>query len=447
MEQEERRQGLQFTIKYIMYPIELQKDKRLAPVDREVWSAVHMLDHPEKHCWAKNTSIAECLNINDTTVSKSINTLIECGYIKMISFDGRRRVISCDMEAIYAESQRLRQTAESELAGEGWPNAQPRLGQMPKSNLADRPTRVVRVEDYNGKSKSLSAEKTAELGIGDSQTSHQISDKALAIMNAKMKMGKSYDDYMPSEDVQYLITVWNELGLTQHKFNTKNAYDIQEKYNSLMAGKLIKGYKPSSRDIVEQAIGNFALAATNPDYLPYDKKFLKKLTLSNFLWDDYSNASHYTDFTRLPALMPKKDRIIKDDYPDITRDLKKRYIHNVLGGVAPKAFDVVDENKFRNAARGLSSWINRNRKKFSDWVRDEDMTEYFFKALEDDINGDWSILTPGWLSSEKMFEIRLPRYMCSQAMFKDEASEEWLANNGGYDMSFDGGYTEHREYL
>ena len=84
-----------FVLKYILIPIEVFANPELTPTDMFVYSVVHSLDGKD-HCFASNSFIANILNINIRQASRSISKLIESGYFKQVSFDGRKRVITED---------------------------------------------------------------------------------------------------------------------------------------------------------------------------------------------------------------------------------------------------------------------------------------------------------------------------------------------------------------
>ena len=70
---------------------EIWLDKRLNATDKIVLMEIDSLDN-ENHCTASNEYLAEFCQCSEKTISRSINKLVEIGYIEIISFNGRVRV-------------------------------------------------------------------------------------------------------------------------------------------------------------------------------------------------------------------------------------------------------------------------------------------------------------------------------------------------------------------
>jgi DNA replication protein DnaD len=80
----------------IWIPKSIWLDDRLSAVDRILIAEITSLDNPKTHCFASNEKLALFCKCSARTISRSIAHLAEFGYIKVISFDGRDRVIcSC----------------------------------------------------------------------------------------------------------------------------------------------------------------------------------------------------------------------------------------------------------------------------------------------------------------------------------------------------------------
>ena len=74
---------------------EIWLDSRLNAIDKVVLAEIDSLDN-ENHCNASNEYLSKFCQCSQKTITRSINKLIELGYIKVISFDGRHRIIeSC----------------------------------------------------------------------------------------------------------------------------------------------------------------------------------------------------------------------------------------------------------------------------------------------------------------------------------------------------------------
>lgn len=78
--------------KGVWIPKEIWLCKELSALDRVIYAEIDSLDN-ENHCIASNEYFAEFCGVSEPTVTRSIQKLIDCGYIEKVSFDGRHRVL------------------------------------------------------------------------------------------------------------------------------------------------------------------------------------------------------------------------------------------------------------------------------------------------------------------------------------------------------------------
>lgn len=78
--------------KGVWIPKEIWLCKDLTALDRVIYAEIDSLDN-ENHCTASNKYFAEFCGVGEATITRSIQKLIDKGYIEVISFDGRHRVI------------------------------------------------------------------------------------------------------------------------------------------------------------------------------------------------------------------------------------------------------------------------------------------------------------------------------------------------------------------
>ena len=77
--------------KGIWIPKEVWLDTRLNALDKVILMEIDSLDQGEKGCYASNEHLAEFCQCSKTKVSTAISKLIECGYLYIQNFDGRKR--------------------------------------------------------------------------------------------------------------------------------------------------------------------------------------------------------------------------------------------------------------------------------------------------------------------------------------------------------------------
>lgn len=70
---------------------EVWLDTRLNALEKVILTEIDSLDNGEKGCYASNEHLAKFCQCSKTKVSTAIKKLIDCGYIYVQNFDGRKR--------------------------------------------------------------------------------------------------------------------------------------------------------------------------------------------------------------------------------------------------------------------------------------------------------------------------------------------------------------------
>ena len=86
--------------KGIWIPKGIWLDKRLNALDKIILVEIDSLDATEEGCYASNKYLADFCQCTETKISTSIKKLVELGYIKITSFDGRKRYIKSRLKEI-----------------------------------------------------------------------------------------------------------------------------------------------------------------------------------------------------------------------------------------------------------------------------------------------------------------------------------------------------------
>lgn len=101
--------------KGVWIPREIWLDERLNALDKIILAEIVSLDNGDEHCYAGNEYFAQFCQCSTSKVTKTISKLIELGYVKVHSFDGRiRRLRSC---LVYCtlESSKIYESAEQNV--------------------------------------------------------------------------------------------------------------------------------------------------------------------------------------------------------------------------------------------------------------------------------------------------------------------------------------------
>lgn len=82
--------------KGVWIPKAVWLDERLSMLDKGILAEIDSLDCGDDGCWASNEYIAKFCQCSEWKVSTAISKLIDLGYVRVISFDGRtRKIKSC----------------------------------------------------------------------------------------------------------------------------------------------------------------------------------------------------------------------------------------------------------------------------------------------------------------------------------------------------------------
>ncbi len=107
------------------------------------------------------------------------------------------------------------------------------------------------------------------------------------------------------------------------------------------------------------------------------------------------------------------------EYPSVTSAIRELWKESPYYQSSAK---IKDENNFRAAAIMLVQWIDKNDRyyTFDGAYLDRPamaVRELIFEALAFDFgNQDPTMVTTGWISSEKMFNYRIPTYLSKKGM-------------------------------
>lgn len=77
--------------KGVWIPKKVWLDTRLNALEKIILTEIDSLDNGEKGCYASNEHLAEFCQCSKTKVSTAIRKLIDCGYIYVQNYDGRKR--------------------------------------------------------------------------------------------------------------------------------------------------------------------------------------------------------------------------------------------------------------------------------------------------------------------------------------------------------------------
>lgn len=83
--------------KGIWIPKAVWLDERLTALEKVILMEIDSLDTTERGCFASNKHIADFCQCSETKVSKAIAKLVDLGYVKVKTFDGRLRELQSSL--------------------------------------------------------------------------------------------------------------------------------------------------------------------------------------------------------------------------------------------------------------------------------------------------------------------------------------------------------------
>lgn len=89
--------------KGVFIPAEIWLNDNLTIYDKAIFAEIDSLDG-ENHCFASNDYLAEFCQMSKATVTRSISKLVSLGFLEIVSFDGRTRVLKVSSNRLITET-------------------------------------------------------------------------------------------------------------------------------------------------------------------------------------------------------------------------------------------------------------------------------------------------------------------------------------------------------
>lgn len=435
-----------FVLKYIMIPIEVFSNPDLTPTDMFVYSVVHSLDGKD-HCFASNAFIANVLGINIRQASRSVAKLVESGYFKQVSFDGRKRVITEDTTykeryKPYVNAFHDREYAEpSEQAVQDSADERCSTDQTSgyiKDKINNCKDDTFSPKKETGKRRSSSSGNTALLAtlanaVEEPETRSARPSGIDRSVYSKPTNGRS-TIFKPSDRSKIILDYWNSKdGLRTHKEGTKiykqTSLLIDLLYQGSACSEIFKNTKFRRQDFI-QAIDNYHLAATSLDYEPSDliqKKRLKNKSFSDFILDVDSKKSLFLHYLSVDPV--KANTVLKTEVSPTISILAEWYAEysNISDNTH---FSHRDWVNFSKAEEKLTEFFISNKRRINidtichlgrlEGAFDElsALALFLAKSVEEAHKESGIDISTGWLCSDNAFNSRFPKYLQQKGVMR-----------------------------
>jgi hypothetical protein len=91
--------------KGVWIPKEIWLDDRLTALEKVILIEVDSLDIEDKHCYASNKHLADFCQCTEVKISNAIRKCIVLGYLEVVSFDGRTRILKSRLKESLRQTQ------------------------------------------------------------------------------------------------------------------------------------------------------------------------------------------------------------------------------------------------------------------------------------------------------------------------------------------------------
>jgi hypothetical protein len=239
-------------------------------------------------------------------------------------------------------------------------------------------------------------------------------------LNNRAKQSQSQEKIIAtSSEVKAIVDIWNSLGLRKViPASTKSYRDNVSKVEKFLNGSLYVGISGLQEYAQFYSISDFEttsekffLAATDPNYQPLEKKWLKTASLGSFLY----NERGITDRSRSYFLWylvhdPELETQTKNIDPLLCQAIRKGYAELVLKDPLYKP-DLADQTYFVVGSNKLTAFVKGTQFEF--WSIDQKV-ELIFQAL----TLQWGIprIRPFSFAVDSTFKHTIPAYLAHKGV-------------------------------
>jgi uncharacterized phage protein (TIGR02220 family) len=100
--------------KGIWFPAEVWLDERLTALEKMILMEIDSLDN-EDNCYASNEHLAKFCQCSQSKVSAAISKLKKLGYVRVKSFDGRKRILESCLTVSIEQTNKKEKSAQQNL--------------------------------------------------------------------------------------------------------------------------------------------------------------------------------------------------------------------------------------------------------------------------------------------------------------------------------------------
>lgn len=211
--------------KGVWIPKKVWLDTRLNALEKIILTEIDSLDNGEKGCYASNEHLAEFCQCSKTKVSTAIKKLIDCGYIYVQNFDGRKRELKSRLSNF--ERQNIK-NCKADIQNLKESNTD--------NNTVNNTNNTLSKKERKSKSKSYDEQIAEYTGNEDLQNALKAFLQMRSFIKKPMTeyalklMLKKLDDIGNTDDAKIAILNQSITNNWQGIFPLKDGYTKQEKH-------------------------------------------------------------------------------------------------------------------------------------------------------------------------------------------------------------------------
>jgi len=262
----------------------------------------------------------------------------------------------------------------------------------------------------------------------------KLRSKPLQIKNKSKLLSERDLSYQDQEED--IFDYWVNLGspLTKHRKKTKTHYK---------ARKIIqKHLQKYSAEQIKQAITNYYKLLTDEESWVCVRARQSKLGYIVSITDFFKFSKNLIELMKAKNVGLSFSSWFRECVDVDYNELKNKYGNfiEVSDPVLARAFrtgwkkkvkrnpTIKEENKIREASRKFKLFLEKNVHQLilseNEKQNPEKLVPYVFEAISKDVRSDWKIVTAGWLSSDRTYEVRLPFYLESIGVMNPVEQED-----------------------